>query len=155
MASPASVRLKTSMMIRKQTIRCLISAALILFGLQVSAHPPQGDNSLDAFWTKFKIAVINSDKGGVAQMTQFPVAMPYGVPAIRTRAQLLKRYKQVFNGETNAAKCFASAKPQKDPQRPKEFTVGCDNGSGQEVIVYRFVLTRMGWKFKSLDNINE
>ena len=88
-------------------------------------------------------------------MTQFPVAMPYGMQAIRTRAQLLKRYKQVFNGEANAAKCFASAKPQKDPQRPKEFTVGCDNGYGQEVIVYRFVLTRMGWKFKSLDNINE
>ena len=88
-------------------------------------------------------------------MTQFPVAMPYGVPAIRTRAQLLKRYKQVFNGETNAAKCFASAKPQKDPERPKEFTVGCDNGSGQEVIVYGFVLTKLGWKFRSLDNINE
>ena len=88
-------------------------------------------------------------------MTQFPVAMPYGVAAIRTKAQLLARYKQVFHGETNAAKCFASAKPQKDPQRPKEFTVGCDNGSGQEVIVYGFVLTKVGWKFRSLDNINE
>ena len=88
-------------------------------------------------------------------MTQFPVAMPYGVPAIRNRSQLLTRYKQVFNGEANAAKCFASAKPQKDPQRPKEFIVGCDNGSGQEVIIYGFVLTKLGWKFKSLDNINE
>jgi hypothetical protein len=142
------------MMIKRQTIHCLISAALILFGLQVSAHPPQGDR-LEAFWARFKIAVINSDKGGVARMSQFPLAMPYGVPAIRTRSQLLTRYKQVFSGEANAAKCFASAKPQKDPQRPKEFTVGCDNGSGQEVIVYRFVLTKLGWKFKSLDNINE
>ena len=88
-------------------------------------------------------------------MTQFPVAMPYGVPGIRTRSQLLTRYKQVFNGEANAAKCFMSARPEKDPQRPKEFTVGCDNGSGQEVIIYRFVLTKMGWRFKSLDNINE
>src|SRR6266481_2446015 len=143
------------MMIRKQTTIVLISAVLIVFGLQVSARPPQGANSIDAFWMKFTIAVMNSDKGGVAQMTQFPVAMPYGVPAIRNRSQLLTRYKQVFNGEANAAKCFAAAKPQKDPQRPKEFTVGCDNGSGQEVVIYRFLLTRMGWKFKSLDNINE
>lgn len=141
-------------MIRKATI-LLISAMLILFVLQTSARPPQADTSIDTFWAKFKIAVINSDKGGVAQMTQFPVTMSYGVPAIRTRSQLLARYKQVFNGEANAAKCFASANPQKDPERPKEFTVGCDNGSGQEVIIYRFVLTKLGWKFKSLDNINE
>ena len=88
-------------------------------------------------------------------MTQFPVAMPYGVPVIRTSSQLVTRYKQIFDGEADAAKCFTSAKPQKDPRRPKEFTVGCDNGSGQEVIIYRFVLTKMGWRFKSLDNINE
>jgi len=141
-------------MIRKATISFLISTMLIAFALQTSARS-QGDTSIDSFWARFKVAVINGDKGSVAQMTQFPVAMSYGVPAIRTRAQLLARYKQVFNGEANAAKCFASAKPQKDPQRPKEFTVGCDNGSGQEVIVYRFVLTKPGWKFKSLDNINE
>ena len=143
------------MMIRKQTILCLISTVLIMFGLQASAHPAQGDAAIDAFWAGFKLAVINGDKGGVARMTQFPVAMPYGVPAIRTRSQLLTRYKQVFNGEANAAKCFMSARPEKDPQRPKEFTVGCDNGLGQEVIIYRFVLTKMGWRFKSLDNINE
>ena len=141
-------------MTKKATI-LLISTMLILFGLQTAARSPQGDNSMETFWMKFKLAVINSDKGGVAQMTQFPVSMSYGVPAIRTRSQLLARYKQVFNGEANAAKCFASAKPQKDPERPKEFTVGCDNGSGQEVIIYRFVLTKLGWKFKSLDNINE
>ena len=88
-------------------------------------------------------------------MTQFPVGMPYGVRSIKTKAELVTRYKQVFNGEANAAKCFAKAKPEKDSQRPKEFTVGCDNGSGQEVIIYRFVLTKLGWKFKSLDNINE
>ena len=140
---------------RRLTILVLLSTALVLVVLQTSARAPQTDASIDAFWARFKLAVINSDKGGVAQMTQFPVAMSYGVPAIRTRAQLLARYKQVFNGEANAAKCFASAKPQKDPQRPKEFTIGCDNGSGEQVIVYRFVRTKLGWKFKSLDNINE
>ena len=143
------------MMNRKSTVLLLISTLLILFALQTPARSPQADTSIDAFWARFKLAVIGSDKGGVAQMTQFPVTMSYGVPAIRTRSQLLVRYKQVFNGEANAAKCFASAKPEKDRERPKEFTVGCDNGSGQEVIIYRFVLTKLGWKFKSLDNINE
>jgi len=139
---------------RKPTL-FFISTVLIVLALQTAARTPQADTSIDAFWAKFKVAVINNDKGGVAQMTQFPVKMSYGVPAIRTRSQLLARYKQVFNGEANAAKCFASAKPQKDPQRAKEFTIGCDNGSGQEVIIYRFVLTKLGWKFKSYDNINE
>jgi len=143
------------MIIRKPTILLFISTLLVLLALQTAARTPQADTSIDAFWARFKLAVINSDKDGVAQMTQLPVTMSYGVPAIRTRSQLLARYKQVFNGEANAAKCFASAKPQKDPQRPKEFTIGCDNGSGQEVIVYRFVLTKLGWKFKSYDNINE
>ena len=128
---------------------------LCISGWQAFARSSQSDAATDVFWTAFKSAVINSDKSGVARLTQFPVTMPYGVRAIRTRAQLLSRYKQVFNGEANAAKCFANAKPQKDPQRPKEFTVGCDNGSGQEVIIYRFVLMKTGWKFKSLDNINE
>jgi len=111
-------------MIRKPTILIFVSTVLILVALQTSARSPQADISIDAFWARFKLAVINSDKSGVAQMTQFPVTMSYGVPAIRTRSQLLARYKQVFMGEANAAKCFASAKPHKDPERPKEFTVG-------------------------------
>ena len=82
------------MRIRKRTILSLISTVLIMFGLQASAHPAQGDSSIDAFWASFKLAVINNDKGGIVGMTQFPVAMPYGIAAIRTRAQLLARYKQ-------------------------------------------------------------
>jgi hypothetical protein len=81
--------------------------------------------------------------------------MPYGVPAVKTSAQLTKRYRQVFNGETNAAKCFGETRPVIDPDNRKRFTVGCKNAAGDEVIIYSFVLTRTGWKFKSLDNINE
>jgi len=128
---------------------------LIISVLHVSAHVWQSGNSIDEFWAKFKVAVTNRDKEGVAALTAFPVTMPYGVRSIRTKAELFSRYKQVFNGEANAAKCFVTAKPQTDSQRPKGFTVGCDNGSGQEVIIYHFVLTKAGWRFKSLDNINE
>ena len=125
-------------------------AAILAF-----ANAPQTDSSIEKFWTKFKGAVISNDKQAVAALTALPVTMPYGVPPIKTRAALLSRFKQVFNGEANAAKCFATAKPEPDSRHANQFTVGCDNGSGQEVIVYRFVLTKSGWKFKVLDNINE
>jgi hypothetical protein len=133
----------------------VVLSLLIVCGLPAIARVSQPDNSIDGFWIKFKAAVINGDKPQVIALTQFPVTMSYGVRSIKTKSELITRYKQVFNGEANAAKCFATARPEKDPQRPREFTVGCDNGSGQEVIIYRFVLTKLGWKFKSLDNINE
>jgi hypothetical protein len=130
----------------------LLMVALIPFTAGASG---QNDSAIETFWAKFKAAVIKGDKESVAAMTQFPIEMPYGVSAVRTKAQLLKRYRQVFNSEANAAKCFADAKPETDPARKKEFTIGCDNGSGEKVVIYAFALTKTGWKFKSLDNINE
>ena len=133
----------------------LIAAAILAVCLLPGKATLQGDTSIENFWAKFKAAVIKGDKESVAGMTQFPVSMPYGQAAVKTKAQFLKRYRQVFNSEANAAKCFADAKPETDPARPKEFTIGCDNGSGQKVVIYGFSLTKAGWKFKSLDNINE
>ena len=140
----------------KRTITVGLALALIAIALvQTPARSLQGDSSVEAFWTKFKAAVIKSDKDAVAQLSEFPLGMPYGVPAVKTKAQLIKRYRQVFNGESNAAKCFGEARPKIDPDNRKQFTVGCKNAAGDEVIVYNFVLTKAGWKFKSLDNINE
>ena len=133
----------------------LMAAAILAVCLFPGKATLHGDTSIDNFWAKFKTAVIKGDAESVATMTQFPVTMPYRQPAVKTKAQLLKRYRQVFNSEANAAKCFADAKPETDPARPKEFTIGCDNGSGQKVVIYGFSLTKAGWKFKSLDNINE
>ena len=136
----------------KRIIGFLALMMLASFTVATSAHT---DPTIETFWAKFKAAVIKGDKESVAAMTQFPIDMPYGMAAVRTKAQLLKRYRQVFNGEANAAKCFADAKPETDPARPKEFTIGCDNGSGEKVVIYSFSLTKTGWKFNSLDNINE
>jgi len=127
-------------------------ALALFFHIAASA---QSQPSIETFWAQFKAAVIKGDKQSVAAMTQFPVGMPYGQASVKTKAQLIQRYRKVFNSEANAAKCFADAKPETDPARPKEFTIGCDNGSGQKVVIYGFVLTKTGWKFKSLDNINE
>jgi hypothetical protein len=133
----------------------VLMLVLTVGSLNSSAAGLQDDASMQSFWAKFKSAVIAGDKTSVAAMTQFPVEMPYGMAAVRSKQQLLKRYRQVFAGEANAVKCFATANPTKDTARPKEFTVGCDNGSGQEVVIYGFVWTKNGWKFNSLDNINE
>lgn len=136
-------------------ILILLGLVLALCSLPSQSAALHADASLNTFWAKFKAAVIKGDKASVSALTQFPVEMPYGQSAVRTKAQLFKRYRQVFNSEANAAKCFADAKPETDPARPKEFTIGCDNGSGEKVVIYGFVLTRSGWKFRSLDNINE
>ena len=131
---------------------------LALMAIVVANGPvqsAQGDTSIEAFWLKFKAAVTRGDINAIAQMSEFPIGMPYGITAVKTSAQLTKRYRQVFNGETNAAKCFGEARPVIDAGNKKRFTVGCKNAAGDEVIIYGFVLTPTGWKFKSLDNINE
>ena len=133
----------------------VLPAVMAIVLVNAPVQSAQGDGSIETFWTKFKAAVLKGDINAVAQLSQFPIGMPYGVPAVKTSAQLTKRYRQVFNGETNAAKCFAEARPVIDPDNKKRFTVGCKNAAGDEVIIYGFVLTRTGWKFKSLDNINE
>jgi len=128
---------------------------LTMFSLHAGVAFSQDDASIQTFWAKFRNAVIKGDKQTVAGLTVFPVEMPYGMGKIKTRAQLISRYRTVFNGEANAAKCFRHAKPEPDPQRSTEFTVACDNGSGQEVVIYRFRWIKTGWRFVSLDNINE
>jgi len=123
--------------------------------VSVSWNILQTDSSMSSFWEKFKAAVIKSDKAAVAGLSQFPISMPYGMRTVRTRAQLIRRYRDVFYHETSAAKCFATAQPQTDPARPGEFTVGCKNAAGDEVIIYSFKRTGKGWAFIGLDNINE
>jgi hypothetical protein len=139
----------------KNAIGCMTLLLLVL-SFSIEGKSVQGDQSIQTFWTKFKAAVIRGDRTTVAQMSQFPIEMSYGVSSVKTSAQLIKRYREVFNGETNAAKCFAESKPEIDPQNKKQFTVACKiNNTGDEVIIYGFVWTKIGWKFKSLDNINE
>jgi hypothetical protein len=134
----------------------LFAVLLVFIGLsQVTALAAQTDSAIDVFWAKFKTAVIKSDKSAVATMVQFPITMSYGIPAIRTRTQLLKRYRDLFNQQADAAKCFAAAQPEIDATNQNKFSVACKDAAGNEVVIYGFVRTRGVWKLKSLDNINE
>ena len=138
-----------------KTVVIGLAVALMMLGaLQVSASV-QADPSIETFWAKFKAAVIKGDKESIAAMSQFPITMPYGIPSVRTKAQLLKRYREVFNRQADAAKCFAESRPEVDTANKNRFTVGCKDAAGNEVVIYGFVRTRGVWKLKSLDNINE
>ena len=113
------------------------------------------DTTRDTFWETFKTAVSKHDVETVARLSKFPIGMSYGVPSIRNKVQLSKRYKQLFNEQTDAAACFSKANPEMDAANPKHFSVACADAAGNEVVIYHFEQTRTGWKFTSLDNLNE
>ena len=140
---------------KKTSTLLLVLAFVATTWGQVPRKNVQNSSSIDLFWEKFRAAVTKEDKVTLAGLSQFPIGMPYGVPVIRTSAQLAKRYREVFNGEANAANCFREARPEINSDNPREFTVACRNAAGDEVIIYLFVRTRNGWKFRGLDNLNE
>ena len=114
-----------------------------------------GAESAETFFQSFKTAVSKHDVESIARMSKFPLAMSYGIPAVRTKAQLTRRYRQIFNEQTDAAACFSKAKIEMDPQNSKRFSVACPDAAGNEVVIYHFEQTSIGWKFTGLDNLNE
>ena len=114
-----------------------------------------GADSAEAFFQSFKTAVSKRDVETIARLSKFPIGMSYGIPAIKTKVQLSRRYRQLFNEQTDAAACFTKAKIEMDPENPKRFSVACPDAAGNEVVIYHFEQTKMGWKFTGLDNLNE
>ncbi len=138
----------------KQSI--VVGLLVLMFAATASSgNQIQNDAGIDQFWEKFRSAVSKGNKPAVATLSKFPISMPYGMASVRNRTQLIRRYRDVFNHDgSSASECFKTAKPVVE-ERPKDFTVGCKNLAGDEVIIYHFKLTAAGWKFTHLDNINE
>ncbi len=116
------------------------------------------ESDFSTFWKKFRSAVIAGDKAAVAEMTKFPLSMPYSVKAVKNKEGLLRRYDEIFKGEANAAQCLKSAEPHKESDR--RYGIYCpfkDTPNDWENAAVRFIfeLTKGGWKFVGLDNINE
>jgi hypothetical protein len=110
------------------------------------------------FWNKFRSAVIAGDKATVAEMTKFPLSMPYLVKAVKNKQEFLRRYNEIFKGEANAVQCFATGEPRKESaQRYEIYCPFKETPDDRENAPIRFVfeLTKSGWKFAGLDNINE
>lgn len=114
-----------------------------------------GADSAESFFQSFKTAVSKRDVETIARLSKFPLEMSYGIPSIKTKAQLTRRYRQIFNEQTDAAACFSKAKIEMDAENPKHFTVACPDAAGNEVVIYHFAQTATGWKFTGLDNLNE
>ena len=114
-----------------------------------------GYDARDTFWQQFKTAVTDKNVDAIATFSRFPIGMSYGIPSVKTKADLRRRYRKVFNEQTDAAACFSKAKPAVDPENAKHFTVACPDAAGNEVVIYHFNQTRTGWKFTGMDNLNE
>lgn len=135
-------------------MKTIISVSLIIL-VTVCSFAAQAQNSFDSFWQSFKAAVSKRDVETIARLSKFPIEMSYGIPAIKNKVQLTKRYRQVFNEQTKAPSCFAKAKPEVNADNPRLYSVACPDAAGNEVVIYHFAQTRTGWKFTGLDNINE
>ena len=152
----ASVRARRAGALRRQVIRGHTWLAGILILLLLPSAFAQTDFSV--FWKKFRPAVIAGDKATVAEMTKFPVSMPAFQKAVKNRADFLRRYAEIFKGEANAAQCLARAEPRKESgQRYEIYCPFKDTPNDWENAPIRFIfeLTKSGWKFTGLDNINE
>jgi hypothetical protein len=120
-----------------------LAAVCLVAPAQENASP-----AMKGFWSKFQSAVAKNDREAVAALTKFPLDMPYGVPSIKTRAQLVKGYAKIFDAETK--KCFATAQPQVEDAKAKKFSINCG-----EAMMYWFELSGGTYKFASVDNVNE
>jgi len=157
-----------------EIVSCALMVTAMVFGTfapaKAQAKSPRKPSteaaSMSAFWETFKAAVSKSDKETVAALSRFPITRNDGMAPIRNKAQLIRHYRALFFGETNAAKCFPEAQPEiaqdwrlpKGTKRPKEFTVSCafaSEGGEEEPFEYRFTQTPIGWRFTSFTNINE
>jgi len=138
----------------------VIRAQTCLAGVLILLSFPNAfaDTDFSTFWQKFRSAVIAGDKATVAEMTKFPLSMPYLVKAVKNKEDFLRRYNEIFKGEANAAQCFGSAGPHKESGG--RYEIYCpfketpdDRHNGP--IRFEFELTKGGWRFVGLDNINE
>lgn|GEM_PF-703939 len=129
-------------------LTCLCLAAVPFVRAQKATPKPQSAAAFDAFWPKFQAAVAQNDKAAVAAMTKFPLTMPYGVPAVKTKAQFLQRYAKIFDAATR--KCFASAQPERENNKSARYNVLCG-----EAMLYEFDLVGGTYKLVTVDNINE
>ena len=140
---------------KRSIVLCLFLALAGNAPAVTQRAPAQANAAVRAFWQKFKTAVIGGDKEAVASLSKFPLGMSYGLKSIRNKSELRRRYREVFNVQSDAAQCFARKEPEMDAANARRFEVACPNEAGDEVVVYSFELTRAGWKFAALDNLNE
>ncbi len=147
----ASIRARRAGALRRRVISPLTWLAGVLILLSFPNAFAQSSN-FSAFWKEFKSAVSAGDKLKVAGITKFPLSMPYGVKAVKNKEDFLRRYNEIFKGEANAAQCFKESDRQYEIYCPFKET---PDDRQNAPIRFVFELTKSGWKFAGLDNVNE
>lgn len=84
------------------------SSSVLIF-LALSATPCMAADGFDAFYTKFKTAIINRDKASVASMTKLPFLFD---SRNLDKQQFMTKFEQIF--PKNTAACFKREKPVAD-----------------------------------------
>ena len=157
--APNNINNATSELNSSASIR-VVRRQIWLVGVIILLLCPKAfaESDFSAFWHKFKPAVIAGNKAIVAGMTKFPLSMLYGVKAVKNNEEFLRRYDEIFKGEANAAHCFATGEPRKEFAGHYEiycpFKETPDDKENAPICFY-FELTKGGWKFAGLDNVNE
>jgi hypothetical protein len=95
----------------KTTLTFILITSVFAMSLPANIYAQQ---NIDQFWAKFKNAVIKGDKNAVANMTKFPLSMPYGVKTVKTKADFIKRYDKILNMEADAKRCFETRSIEKE-----------------------------------------
>jgi hypothetical protein len=117
------------------------------------------ESDFSAFWKKFKSAVIAGDKAAVAEMTKFPLSMAYEKEVVKNKEDFSRRYNEIFQRRRPTLLNALEALNLKKNRRGgiwiycpfKETPDDWENTP----IRFIFELTKSGWKFVGLDNINE
>jgi len=103
---------------------------------------------VQTFWHQFQSAVAKNDKEAIASLTKFPLGMPYTVPKIKTKAEMLKRFGEVMDAESK--KCLAKAKAPNKVGSDGSFSIPCGSA-----MLYWFGLSGGKYKLTLVDNVNE
>ena len=111
------------------------------------ANFAQSDDTFQAFWTRFKRAVISGGKETVAHLSRFPIGMSFPASNIKNPSELRRRFREVFGNRVNASECFARTEPSQDTENQELFIEACRYDKGSDAAAYQFERTKSGWRF--------
>ncbi len=115
--------------------RLLCGAILLLVIAQSNLEAqPRSDREFNAFWIRFRTAMIKNDKEAIASMTRFPFLYD---SKERSRAGFMAIQIKLFTRRVR--KCFATAKPLKEGDVYDVFCDGIIFYFGKSDSEYRFL----------------
>ena len=117
---------------RSAKVLSVVLLLLVIPQFKLKAQPGS-DREFNAFWLRFRTAVVKNEKEAVASMTRFPFLYD---SKEQSRAEFIAIEKNLFTPRVR--KCFATAKPLKEGDVYDVFCKG---------IIFYFGKSRGEYKF--------